>query len=531
MAAPKMAAKMGLKGGAKEEERPPIDFDKIDGEKVVERPMFKLGFASDAVIRNMEAKRADKDLKIYDSATRLDAVVAKSGFVNFKVTAPKLPSIQDKYARRTSTSTLASTVASPAADASPTSSLQFGSTMGSSFSDFRKNPKFSRNLKSGLDDAGNRMKRADQYFQLLMRAKQKKDDSDRKAAEAEEWRRCEGAARVAFEKAIGVVKERDNNSEMTTDSEAEESQEEEDFGELTAYDGQMKIEIDFVIVKPHVDEDKEEDLYPPPGLTLDDLEGDDLPLPVGEGSEAGDSDEAPSTPPLDFSDDMAELTVELKKAGKLDEQPKGIAAREAAEVAARQGVADEKRMPNIWNNPFPEWSLETGGSMFFIPDAERYAWSPSLPPPPPPSMLGRRRIRLKPRLPLTLSNHRYKDEHPNIWPPDQFSPSQDHYKSFEQKLLTYDLYKGCVESLAKMPRQEFAKDDYRHRLKFGSFMESALRGSVAWRNWRRRESRKRKTEEQRKQKEREAEARRKLEKERKQKLAEEALRLAQDDDD
>ena len=34
----------------------------------------------------------------------------------------------------------------------------------------------------------------------------------------------------------------------------------------------MKIEIDFVIVKPHVDEDKEEDLYPPPGLTLDDLE-------------------------------------------------------------------------------------------------------------------------------------------------------------------------------------------------------------------------------------------------------------------
>ncbi|CAE7325909.1 unnamed protein product [Symbiodinium sp. CCMP2592] len=71
---------------------------------------------------------------------------------------------------------------------------------------------------------------------------------------------------------------------------------------------------------------------------------------------------------------------------------------------------------------------------------------------------------------------------------------QDHYKSFEQKLLTYDLYKGCVESLAKMPRQEFAKDDYRHRLKFGSFMESALRGSVAWRNWRRRESRKRKTE-------------------------------------
>ena len=26
-------------------------------------------------------------------------------------------------------------------------------------------------------------------------------------------------------------------------------------------------------------------------------------------------------------------------------------------------------MPNVWDNPFPEWTLETGGSMYFIPDA------------------------------------------------------------------------------------------------------------------------------------------------------------------
>ncbi|CAK9039044.1 unnamed protein product, partial [Durusdinium trenchii] len=52
----------------------------------------------------------------------------------------------------------------------------------------------------------------------------------------------------------------------------------------------------------------------------------------------------------------------------------------------------EKTMPNVWDNPYPEWSLETGGSMYFIPNAERYAWCPSLPPPPPPSELGRRRL-------------------------------------------------------------------------------------------------------------------------------------------
>lgn len=34
----------------------------------------------------------------------------------------------------------------------------------------------------------------------------------------------------------------------------------------------------------------------------------------------------------------------------------------------RQAV-EEKKMPNLWDNPYPEWSLETGGSMYFIPDA------------------------------------------------------------------------------------------------------------------------------------------------------------------
>ena len=32
-------------------------------------------------------------------------------------------------------------------------------------------------------------------------------------------------------------------------------------------------------------------------------------------------------------------------------------------------------MPNIWDNPYPEWTLETGGSMYFIPDAASWPHS------------------------------------------------------------------------------------------------------------------------------------------------------------
>lgn len=87
--------------------------------------------------------------------------------------------------------------------------------------------------------------------------------------------------------------------------------------------------------------------------------------------------------PMDFSDEMESLKVELKKAGQLEE-PKGIAQRDNVRAAVEpgQGVSsvarllillflwlEEKTMPNIWDNPYPEWTLETGGSMYFIPDA------------------------------------------------------------------------------------------------------------------------------------------------------------------
>ncbi|CAJ1415372.1 unnamed protein product [Effrenium voratum] len=538
---------MGKKGKTDEPERAPIDFDRIDGEKLVEKSLFKLRWASEPMIRSLKlepspastaataggvpaftttassaASTGTLEPHVFDTA-KLGTVVAKSGWANFKLTEGRLPTIQDKHAGRRVSGMLASSSMPSGISGSPGSSLELAGRpgLGLSGSDLRSR----KNFKNGLDEDGNRMKRADQYFQLLMRAKQKRDEANRKEGEASEWERAEGAARVAFERLMGTVKHRkDEGSDASTDSEAEEPVGEEDYGPLTAYDGQMKVDIDFVVVVPHREE-KEDDEEA--DLNLADLQ--DL-LPDGPPDHAETPKSAvsgTSTPPLDFSDEMESLKVELKKAGKLDDAPKGIAQRAAAEE--RQGIQSEKKMPNVWDNPFPEWTLETGGSMYFIPDAERYSWCPSLPPPPPPSVLGRRRLRLKPRLPLTLSNHRYKDEHPNIFPPDPFRPSEDHYARWEKKILTYDLYRSCVESLAKMPPQEFQKDDYKHRLKFGSFMEEALKSSVAWKNWRRKERRRQKDEEARKAKERAKEAQRKAEKERKLREAEEALRVDEDD--
>lgn len=61
-----------------------------------------------------------------------------------------------------------------------------------------------KGLAKGLDEDGNRIKRSEQYFQLLMRAKHKKDEADRKAAEGQEMERAEGAARQAFRKLMGL---------------------------------------------------------------------------------------------------------------------------------------------------------------------------------------------------------------------------------------------------------------------------------------------------------------------------------------
>lgn len=96
-------------------------------------------------------------------------------------------------------------------------------------------------------------------------------------------------------------------------------------------------------------------------------------------------------------------------------------------------------------------------------------------------------MRLKPRLPLEISNHRYRDEHPNIWPPDPYSPQVTDYTSFQQKLLTLDFYKSCNEGLSQLPRQEISEDQYKQEKAFGDFIMKSLRRSPAWEGWRKNE--------------------------------------------
>mmetsp|Transcript_101113 Transcript_101113/g.292400 ORF Transcript_101113/g.292400 Transcript_101113/m.292400 type:complete len:278 (-) Transcript_101113:149-982(-) len=168
-----------------------------------------------------------------------------------------------------------------------------------------------------------------------------------------------------------------------------------------------------------------------------------------------------------------------------------------------------KLKQNIWDNPKPRWSLGLGGTVFFIPDAERYSFGASMPPPPPPSLHGRHKRRLKPRLPLDISNNRYRDEHPNIWPDPAYSPELADFARFEQKLLTLDFYRGCNKALTRLPQAKSRKDDARHRAHFGRMVLDETKRSQAWRNWNHREML-RKKEERRKALE-EAEARAKAE--------------------
>jgi len=170
-----------------------------------------------------------------------------------------------------------------------------------------------------------------------------------------------------------------------------------------------------------------------------------------------------------------------------------------------------KRLQNVWDNPQPRWSLGIGGTVFFVPDAERYAMGSSLPPPPPPSLHGRRRIHLKPRLPLEISNHRYRDEHPNIWPDAPYSPELQDYLRFEKTLMTLDLYKSCDMALTQLPQLEKASDEKKHRAKFGEMVERETQKSIAWKNWRHRENLKKKEAEKKAKQAKEVAAARALE--------------------
>lgn len=477
-----------------EPERPPIDFTTIEGERpLVDKRGFKICSSSETNLRSLKPQ-GRPERKFWDTDNNLTRVLSQTGYTTFKLKTASLPQLESlKKGKK---------VEETPVDGSP---VDGGGTASSKpAQDNNYGLLSSSALKAGIGADGKPLKRSERYYQLLMKAHVKREEEDRKVAYEEEWQRCEGAARLAYEKVLFLENPPpEKASKASSDaSEGEEDSEEEekpDYGDLTAYDGQMKIEIDFVVVRPPGEDDEE-------SIHYSDRESSVTPAPSSSGS---------STPPIDFSEELEALKAELKTGdGKQDE--------DGDDDGIPEGLRGLKKMPNMWDNPFPEWTLDMGGSVFFVPDAERYAFAPSLPPPPPPGLQGRRRIRLKPRLPLDISNHRYRDEHPNIWAPAAFSPEQEHYLSFEQKMMTFDLYKACVEGLARMPKQTRAKEERRHKYEFSLRVDDVLGRSWAWRNWRNRE-RARQAREEAEQQAALAEAMaKKLEKEAKLKALEEA---------
>lgn len=270
---------------------------------------------------------------------------------------------------------------------------------------------------------------------------------------------------------------------------------------LQAWDGQMQIDIEVVIIPAPGLEDSDDDKDSAEASTPSSsggfsskkssrkpsLEGADgakgRKTSKGKGSASGDEDEDDDAARADLYEELERLKEEMgadqdeKQSQNSDDMPEGLKL---------------KRLQNIWDNPKPKWSLGIGGTVFFVPDAERYAMGSSLPPPPPPSLHGRHRIHLKPRLPLEISNHRYRDEHPNIWPDVPYSPEVQDYSRFEEKLMTLDFYKSCQSAMTQLPQMEKASDAKKHRAKFGAMVERETQKSVAWKNWRHRETLKKK---------------------------------------
>jgi hypothetical protein len=372
---------------------------------------------------------------------------------------------------------------------------------------------------------------AKQYYEMLMAAHNKREEDKLKAAdENEKFRReavahmykknhikaekqaIKAAERQAAEDAGQPLAESTPSLSSVSTQESEEWEDPDGFQDknktmkrthtrvekltkkeiedlpVTAYDGLMEVELEVVVVQAYGTDEA--------GSSI----GDPAEASSKTASSAGsprESDEDAERKRQEAAEELARLREELGDDNKEEEEDE-------------DGLPDSFGIQNAWSNPDPRWSLGLGGTVFFVPHAERYAHAPSLPPPPPPSLLGRRRLRLKPRLPLAISNHRYRDEHPNIFPEAPFNPNHQHRSDFERTLVTYDFYASCSKAIASVPLPERASEEEQYQQAVGRYVDEETRRSDAWRHKLMREDLKRKRkalrEEKRRQMQKELEA-------------------------
>lgn len=433
------------------------------------KPVFRLNGASDSLLRALKLD-GPPARKTWDG----DAIfTATSDNTTFRLKAVRLPEIE---AKRSNTSYSRAEMFHHAASQLQTSTDAFRPADSGAIAGVG-----GRRVATPASPTSEKpQKRSEKYFKLLMKHHERRVDGWADEAEAEARDEAEYSAAYARRRAVEAhrrlasLAEKESRSHLSSDDELEvEEKEPADLPPLVPYDGTMKIELEIVVMPPP--DAKEESEGSAATSSRTDSNG-DLERLKDDGSST-------KSPRMDIREELDRLKEEMGVEDKKNEDEDEDDLPEGLKL---------KRMANIWDNPKPRWSLGIGGTVFFVPDAERYAHGPSLPPPPPPSLHGRRRVHLKPRLPLDISHNRYRDEHPNIWPDPPYEPGLQDYQRFEEKLLTLDLYRGCSKALATLPQLERAQDESKHRTLFGKTVEAEVKKSQAWKNYNLREKLKRK---------------------------------------
>jgi hypothetical protein len=320
---------------------------------------------------------------------------------------------------------------------------------------------------SSLKETAKPMRKVDKYYKALMKAAREREEMKRREEYEEMCAKAEKAERRA--KKAQAQRDRknsldsrslDSTSEREEEEEEEEDSDGEDPGPLTAYPGVMKVEIEVCVALAPDGKDCDEESFSERSSTK---------TPETARSESKSEDS------VDWAAELAALQEEFAEPEKEeseseDDLPDGLDGRVIGNIDAN----DAKRV-----------ALGLGGSAFFVPDVERYALAPSLLPPPPRgegrmAQTGKKRLRMKPRLPLEVSKHRWRDEHPYGCPlEDEFTPDVDDRRQFESKVRLVDFHGSLNSVLRTMPKadglRKLPKED-----NFEEMLDYELRDSLAW---------------------------------------------------
>lgn len=326
------------------------------------------------------------------------------------------------------------------------------------------------------------LKRADKYYQALLKAEKVRNETWRREAWEEYTRRADRAAAKAKKKVLkaeiqvdtGEVKS-DSDSSAETELDEDENDELEDPGPLRPYPGLLKVEVEVVVLRaPGNDKSETESSVDSATHT-----------PSSRSEKSEDEDDG-----IDWAKELQELQEEMdakdkekkKKGGNgedSDDEKDGDSLPEGLEV---------RTIGNVYDNSDKRTALGLGGTAFFVPEVERYAMAPSLLPPPPRGLghlqrTGHKRLKLKPRLPLEVSQGRWRDEHPYGCPvEDEYTPGLDQLRSWEEKVRRVELYGTLNKFFNTMPKpdgiRKLPKTDF-----FEKTLDWELKDSLAWKQY------------------------------------------------